>query len=106
MLNHLDADYGRVRAELATDRGPFIVPMAIMSEAAYIIEHRLLPLAIMTFLEDLESGEFVIDCGAGDLRRIRELIKRYADFPLGFSDAAVVACAERNGGRVLTLDQR
>jgi predicted nucleic acid-binding protein len=25
---------------------------------------------------------------------------------LGFSDAAVIACAERHGGQVLTLDHR
>jgi predicted nucleic acid-binding protein len=26
--------------------------------------------------------------------------------PLGSADAAVIACAERHGGRVLTLDRR
>jgi predicted nucleic acid-binding protein len=31
---------------------------------------------------------------------------RYADLPLGFADASVIACAERHGGRVLTLDLR
>jgi predicted nucleic acid-binding protein len=34
------------------------------------------------------------------------LIGRYADLPLGLTDAMVVACTERNGGRVLTLDRR
>ncbi|MFL5796358.1 MAG: hypothetical protein ACJ77A_00285 [Actinomycetota bacterium] len=33
-------------------------------------------------------------------------VSRYADLPLGFHDASVVACAERSGGRVLTLDER
>lgn len=42
----------------------------------------------------------------GDLARIRALVRRYADLPLGFADAAVIACAEREGGRVLTLDTR
>ena len=36
---------------------------------------------------------------------IRALVMRYADLPLGFADAAVVACAERSGGRILTLDR-
>ena len=31
---------------------------------------------------------------------------RYKDLPLGFGDAAVVACAERTGGRVLSFDRR
>jgi len=33
-------------------------------------------------------------------------MRRYADLPLGFSDAAVIACAERSGGSVLTFDRR
>jgi predicted nucleic acid-binding protein len=56
------------------------------------------------FLEDIESREFVIDCGDDDMARIRILVTRYSDLPLGFADAAVVACAERNSGRILTLD--
>jgi len=30
----------------------------------------------------------------------------YADLPLGFADATVIACAERSGRKVLTLDRR
>ena len=37
---------------------------------------------------------------------VRQLVARYADLSLGFVDAAVIACAERNGGRVLTFDLR
>jgi len=33
-------------------------------------------------------------------------VDEYVDLPLGFPDAAVIACAERSGGRVLTLDLR
>ena len=31
---------------------------------------------------------------------------RCADLRLGLADACVIACAERNGGRVLTFDER
>jgi predicted nucleic acid-binding protein len=47
-----------------------------------------------------------LDCGDDDIPRIRGLASRYEDLPLGFADASVVACAERNGGRVVTLDDR
>lgn len=46
------------------------------------------------------------DLAARDFPRIRKLVERYADLPLGYADAAVVACAERSGRRVLTLDRR
>jgi predicted nucleic acid-binding protein len=58
------------------------------------------------FLSDLESGAFSLDCGEDDLPRVRELVGRYADLPLGFADAAVIACAERTSGRVLSFDRR
>jgi predicted nucleic acid-binding protein len=58
------------------------------------------------FLIGIEAGSVLLDCGEQDFPRIRQLIARYADMPLGFADAAVVACAERRGGLVLTYDQR
>ena len=73
---------------------------------SYLIERGLPTGVLDDFLNLVEQGEFTLDCGEDDLPRIRELISRYADFPLGFSDAAVMACAQRNGGRVLTLDRR
>lgn len=47
-----------------------------------------------------------LDCGERDLARVRQLLERYGDLRLGSADAFVIACAERNGKRVLTLDRR
>ena len=59
-----------------------------------------------SFLDDVVMGGYSLDCGEDELPRARYLAKKYADLPLGFADAAVVACAEANGKRVLTLDTR
>jgi predicted nucleic acid-binding protein len=40
------------------------------------------------------------------IARVRLLMRRYADLSLGVVDAAVIACAERSGGRVMTFDLR
>lgn len=49
----------------------------------------------------------LISLAAPDLDPLRQSgPNRFRDLSLGFADAAVVACAERNGGRVLTLDVR
>ncbi|MGH2652611.1 MAG: PIN domain-containing protein, partial [Actinomycetota bacterium] len=72
----------------------------------YLIERRLGPDALDVFLDDLERVALTLECGEEDLPRIRVLVRRYADLQLGFADASVVACAERNGGKVLTLDRR
>ncbi len=42
-----------------------------------------------------------------DFHRMAELVEQYADFPLGGTDASVVALAERIGATiVITLDRR
>jgi predicted nucleic acid-binding protein len=105
-MNVADQNYHRVMAALAEDPGPYLIPSPILAEIAYILERRLGHQIVDAFLDDLATGQFVLDCGEPDIPRIRTLIARYADFPLGFADAVVIACAERHGGRVLTLDLR
>lgn len=106
LLNRRDPDHGRARAVLLEDPGPYVVPAGILAEVAYMVEQRLGLPVLDLFLADLESGAYTLECGEEDLPRIRDLVRRYADLPLGFADAAVVACAERSRGRVLTFDLR
>jgi predicted nucleic acid-binding protein len=106
LLNRLDKDHERVKDALYKDQGPYLIPAGILSECAYMIETRLRVAALESFLHDVDSGGFTLDCGEKDFPRIVELVKRYGDLPLGFADASVISCAERNGGKVLTLDLR
>jgi predicted nucleic acid-binding protein len=106
LLNRRDPDHERVATALKLDRGPFLVPAGVLAEIAYLVEQRLGQRVLQLFLADLESGAYSLDCGEADLSRIRVLVEKYADLPLGFADAAVIACAERTGGRVMTLDLR
>jgi uncharacterized protein len=80
------------------------VPAAALGELAHVIESRLGPASLDGLLADLQSGVLHLDRGEEDVPRIRELIRSYENLPLGYVDAAVVACAERSGGKVLTLD--
>jgi uncharacterized protein len=88
------------------ERGPLIVPAGILSELSYMVEQRLGALALLPFLENLEQGVVALDCGETDFPRISHLMQRYDDLRLGFADASVIACAERNGGRVMSFDRR
>lgn len=101
-----EPDHDRTLDALAADAGPYLVPAGILAEVGYVLERWVGSPALEAFLEDLESAAFTLDCGEDDFPRIRELVRRYDDLPLGFADASVVACAERHGGRVLTLDRR
>lgn len=106
LLNRADPDHRAVRDILENDRGPYLVPAGILAEISYMIERRLGVQVLDRFLIDLQSGGFSLDCGERAIPRIRELVIRYEDLRLGFADAAVIACAEDHGGRVLTLDRR
>jgi predicted nucleic acid-binding protein len=105
LLNRRDPDHSSAKQSLLDAGGPFLVPSGILAEIAYLVERRM-PTALDPFLADLESGAFALDCGDEDVPRIRTLVSRYGDLALGFADAAVIACAERNGGLVLTFDRR
>lgn len=106
LLNRRDPDHEQARAIVLESSGPFLVPAGILAEIAYLIERRLGAEVLDRFLEDLQSGGLTLECGEEDLPRVRELAQRYADLSLGFADSSVIACAERNGGGVLSLDRR
>jgi predicted nucleic acid-binding protein len=106
LCNRADPDHVRARQVLLTDRGPHIVPVGILAEVCYLLEERLGVPVLLAFLVDLEQGVYLPDCGDKDLPRIAQLVERYSDLPLGFADAAVISCAERRGGAVLTFDER
>ena len=78
----------------------------VVAEVTYIAGSRLGPIAEARFLEGLAHYEVAAPLPE-DWRRIAELVREYADFPLGGTDAAVVGLAERMSAEtVITLDRR
>ncbi|HZD38130.1 MAG TPA: PIN domain-containing protein [Actinomycetes bacterium] len=106
LRNRRDPAHAKVRKALISDPGPYLVPAGILGEITYLLERRYGVHTLDAFLADLESGTFRLECGDNDFGRVRALVERYADLPLGLAEAAVIACAERSGGAVLTLDRR
>lgn len=85
---------------------PIIVPVAVLSELAWMVETKLGHYAMATFLDDCQSAGFSLIWQETDIPRIQELMRKYADLPLGFADAAVIALAEGGSRRVATTDRR
>jgi uncharacterized protein len=106
LVRETDAQHQRALHLVQQARHPLVLPAGILSEITYMLEHWADSRALQTFLLDIEEARYLLDCGDQNFPRIRQLIARYSDLPLGFADAAVIACAERRGGRVLTYDQR
>lgn len=105
LVNARDHEHQFAKAALENAGRPYLLPIGILAEITYLLEARM-PNVLDTFLGDVEAGSYTQDCGEERVPRVRELMRRYQDLPLGFADATVIACAEQNGGLVLTLDQR
>lgn len=105
----LDADDRNHRrsAEVLQRRDlDLVIPALVVAEVTYIAGRRLGPLAEAAFLRGLESLH-VESPGPGDWPRIAALVEQYRDFPLGGTDASVVALAERfETDLIVTLDRR
>ena len=102
----LDPDYSRVLPYLSDRSVHAVIPAMCVAEAAYMIAGKAGPLVEARFLAGLIRFE-VVAPEMGDWPRIAELVRQYADFPLGGTDASLVALAERmDADTILTLDVR
>jgi uncharacterized protein len=100
-----DPDHKAIATALLTEEEPWFIPQGILAEVAFMLE-KLSADVLDRFLQDVEDGPYTLADTRPDIPRIRALAHRYSNLPLGFSDASVIACAERNRGRVLTIDNR
>jgi uncharacterized protein len=101
-----DDDHERCRVALARADLRLVIPALVVAEATYFVGRRLGARAEAAFLRGL--GLFDVEGPAPeDFQRIAELVDTYADFPLGGTDASVIALAERvRADVVITLDRR
>ena len=83
----------------------------VVAEACYLIDKFLGPAAEAAFLDSVGTGSGYRFQLAGliddDVRRMAELVRRYADRRLGGTDASVIAVCERLSiVTVATVNQR
>lgn len=106
LLDSKERHHDAAKADLLADPGPHLVPAGALCELGYLVKQRLGLGVLDGLLSDIEAGAYTLDCGDEDVARIHGLLTKYTDLGLSFTDAAVIACAERNGGKVLTFDRR
>lgn len=101
-----DADHAACIAVLARGDLRLVIPALVIAEATYFVGGRLGSDAERSFLAGL--ADFDIEPPSDrDLARMAELVEQYANFPLGGTDASVVALAERlDASVIVTLDRR
>jgi uncharacterized protein len=104
-FNKKDEHHSQLKALFGQEKS-ILIPTAVLAEIAYLLETRVGTRALVVFLRALENRLLLLAGSEADIRRIRELVVKYDDLPLGFADAAVIALAEREGGRIATTDRR
>jgi predicted nucleic acid-binding protein len=85
-----------------------LLPPTVLTEVCYWLNEHGGPDLEAAFLDSVVDGTFqLVDLTAEDVERMAELVRQFASFPLGGTDASVVAIAERLGAReIATLDRR
>jgi predicted nucleic acid-binding protein len=99
LADRRDAHHAKCRDWLAGCDEPLIVPPTVLAEACYMIDKYLGAESEAKFLDSVGIGPSyrfqLAELGDADLRRMAELVRRYADRRLGGTDASVIAICER-----------
>lgn len=99
LADRRDAHHVRCRNWLADCDDRLIVLPTVLAEACYMIDKYLGAAAEAAFLDSVGTGpgyRFQLAALVStDLRRMAELVRRYADRRLGGTDASVIAVCER-----------
>ncbi len=84
----------------------FVIPAMCVAETTFMVARNQGPIVESRFLASLADMD-VRAPEPDDWGRIADLVRQYANFPLGGTDASVVALAERlRTDIVITLDRR
>jgi predicted nucleic acid-binding protein len=101
-----DADHERCVRAIQDPTFELVIPALVIAETTYLIGLRLGPAVESAFLRGLAGIEVEAPLPE-DWDRIGSLVEMYGDFPLGGTDASVIALAERlDTDLVVTLDRR
>ena len=108
LVDASDAWHARVVTWWRGGARAVVVPVTVLPELCYLLQTRIGTAAEIAFVRAVADGEFTIEAlEPDDFTRIAALMDKYADLPLGFVDASVIAIAERLVTRdILTTDRR
>ena len=77
-----------------------LIPAPVVAEVGYLIAREAGAAVESAFLRSIADGDFeAVDLTRADYARMADLVDQYANLPLGTTDAAVVAAAERLGSQ-------
>jgi uncharacterized protein len=108
LTDQSDRNHQRVLAVAQRTNEQLVLPVVVLPEICYLIASRLGHPAMRQFMASMTPDAVQVESVTSeDLIRVNQLLEKYADNELDFTDAAIVAIAERMAiTRVCTLDRR
>ena len=105
-LDDRDANHRGSAAVLGRRDLQFVVPALVVAEVAYLANRRRGPMIEARFVRALHRFE-VEGPTPDEWPAIADLVERYANFPIGTTDAATIVLADRyETDLIVTLDRR
>jgi predicted nucleic acid-binding protein len=105
LLDAGDQHHSKCVNALKSLREPMATVWPPLAEAMYLLTD--LPQAQDSLWEMIERGALqLLPLGPGDVPRMRELMRKYANRPMDLADSALLRVAEREGIRkIFTIDR-
>jgi hypothetical protein len=101
-----DREHGRCKKVLDSLHDSMGTVWPAFTEAMYLLSFSSRAQDALWELIEMQAVQ-ILSLDAGDVRRMRELMRKYRDLPMDLADAALVRVAEREKlRRVFTLDRR
>lgn len=101
-----DRHHAACRDALERIREPLATVWPVITEAMYLLDFSSQAQEALWRLLERDAVR-ILPLDAGDVPRLRELMRKYRDLPMDLADAALVRAAERQRiSRVFTIDRR
>ncbi len=101
-----DREHGRCKKVLDSLHDSMGTVWPALTEAMYLLSFSSRAQDALWELIEMQAVQ-ILSLDAGDIPRMRELMRKYRDLPMDLADAALVRVAEREKlRRVFTLDRR
>lgn len=101
-----DRHHASCRDALERIREPLVTVWPVITEAMYLLDFSAEAQDALWRLLERDAVK-ILSLDAGDVPRMRELMRKYRDLPMDLADAALVRAAERERiSRVFTIDPR
>lgn len=108
LADRSDRNHARAVEVLSGVAEPLVSTWPVLTETTHLMNARLSSAVSARFLGNVADGFCAIHAlDPAEIRRIAELMRKYAKLPMDLADASLLLLAEHLGdGRILSTDQR